>query len=186
MKAKWINLIKNEDADVGIGTLIIFIAMVLVAAVAAAVLIQTSGVLQEKAQTTGKEATSEVSSNLKIVSVVGTVSSNLINNLNVSVQVSAGGNPMDSTKIKIRYIDNNQSELIASPTYGEDRTVDSDATVLSSGDLGYFSIPLSGTLQLSLRQKATIQILPETGTMVVKDIIVPSTFGGNTQVQLFP
>ena len=114
MKAKGTNLIKNEDADVGIGTLIIFIAMVLVAAVAAAVLIQTSGVLQQKAQQTGKEATAEVSSNLKVVSVVGHVTGVAIDIMNLSIEVSAGGNPIDTTTLKVKYINKPRSRTSAS------------------------------------------------------------------------
>ena len=97
MKAKGTNIIRNEYADVGIGTLIIFIAMVLVAAVAAAVLIQTSGVLQQKATTVGKEATGEISSNLKIVSIIATVApaDEDATDLAFSIEVSAGGNPID-------------------------------------------------------------------------------------------
>jgi len=102
----------DNRAQVGIGTLIIFIAMVLVAAVAAAVLIQTSGTLQQKAQSTGKEATQEVSSNLMVKTIEGvraknntTSMANNVSLLRMKVGLNVGSSPVDLNQVVISITD---------------------------------------------------------------------------------
>ncbi|MGM5485348.1 MAG: archaellin/type IV pilin N-terminal domain-containing protein [Nanobdellota archaeon] len=55
----------RKKAEMGIGTLIIFIAMILVAAIAAGVLIQTASSLQNKALLTGERSQQQVSTSIK-------------------------------------------------------------------------------------------------------------------------
>jgi flagellin FlaB len=70
-KRKKKNMKEDEEAMVGIGTLIIFIAMVLIAAVASSVLITTSETLQSRAKTVGSQTIREVSAGVAIDSVTG-------------------------------------------------------------------------------------------------------------------
>ncbi|MBE0518567.1 MAG: hypothetical protein IH630_05005 [Thermoplasmata archaeon] len=62
---------KDEEGDVGIGTLIIFIAMVLVAAIAASLILYAAALLQQQGQRTVDDAVSEVSGGLTVVNVAG-------------------------------------------------------------------------------------------------------------------
>ncbi len=65
------NTIKKDKGEFGIGSLIIFIAMIVVAAVTAEVLIQLSYRLQQQAESTSNSAIQDVSMGLKIISLGG-------------------------------------------------------------------------------------------------------------------
>ena len=101
------NFNDDDEAMVGIGTLIIFIAMILVAAVAASVLIQTSENLQSRAMAVGKQTTRDVSSGMKIVGVTGYTNAEKtkIEYLAISVQLRAGSFDLNlnATNLYIQY-----------------------------------------------------------------------------------
>jgi flagellin FlaB len=61
----------NTLASIGIGGLIIFISIVLIAGVAATVLVQTSTTIESQAASTGTKTKSEVSAGLSVYSVEG-------------------------------------------------------------------------------------------------------------------
>lgn len=91
----------GKRAEAGIGTLILFIAMILVAAVAAAVLIQSAGSLQSKALSTGSRAQSQVSTQAIALSLVGkdasVVDVNGDRSINMSflkIKLAAGSEPI--------------------------------------------------------------------------------------------
>jgi len=97
------NLKEDDHALIGIGTLIVFIAMILVAAVAASVIIQTSETLQQRAQSVGMQTIREVSSGIVIEDITGytNASKNKIQYLALSVRPRAGSKDIDLSLITL-------------------------------------------------------------------------------------
>jgi len=96
----------KKRAIMGIGTLIIFIATILVAAVAAGVLISTSGILQQRALITGQEARKKITNSIEIISIIahGNKTDESLNDYEILVRLDAGSDPIQMKKFDMSWI----------------------------------------------------------------------------------
>ena len=111
------NLIKNLNnknvGSIGIGAMIVFIAMVLVAGIAASVLIQTSTRLEMQALRTGSATIAEVASGLNVESVEGnSLTTSAINKLAVEVKSRAGSPDIDLNQTVLEISDASSKHLL--------------------------------------------------------------------------
>ena len=110
-----IKTLRNKDfGSIGIGAMIVFIAMVLVAGVAASVLIQTSMKLESQALATGRETTDEVSGGIEVYDVLGYSSgySMDISKLAIGVRPRAGSNGIDLSQSFLELSDADNKVII--------------------------------------------------------------------------
>jgi flagellin FlaB len=103
---------KNDLGSIGIGAMIVFIAMVLVAGIAASVLIQTSTTLETQALATGTETTREVAGGIAIYDIEGHVNTD-IDGLAITVRARAGSPDVDLNETVIVLSDGAKKVLLA-------------------------------------------------------------------------
>lgn len=86
----------NSNAAIGIGALIVFVALVLVAGIAASVIIQTSTTLETQTLATGRETTAEVSTGVTVCAIEGYAASSAdISKLAILIRPRAGTDYVD-------------------------------------------------------------------------------------------
>jgi len=92
----------------------VFIAMVLVAAIAAGVLINTAGLLQSQAEATGEESTEQVTDRVVVQSVTGTADGDgdQIEDLDIVVRRSPGSGDIDLTNAIVEVFANGESATL--------------------------------------------------------------------------
>ena len=192
------NLLRPDDrAEVGIGTMIVFIATILVAAVAAGVLISTSQKLQSKAFQTGNEAIANVASSLDVRGVdglrSGTTPTDLVDQFDLTVTLNAGADPVDLSTITIIYNDGNNlfnlvtcnpggSVAVASTQFATTviRGSGGDCGVVGPGDLVIVHLGLAGAAPVPIvaggvasHTSIQLQVLPRAGVPGVLYFTVP-------------
>ncbi len=144
----------NDRGQVGIGTLIVFIAMVLVAAIAAGVLINTAGLLQSQAEATGEESSAQVVDRVQVSSVSGTTvkfdndqeleghDEDEISLIEMTVFRSPGADDIDLTNSIIEVFAEGESATLTFTGDGEDEVYeDGDLREDYDGDNGDNKFP---------------------------------------------
>jgi flagellin FlaB len=149
--------LNKKGSESGIGTLIIFIAMILVAAIAAGVLLRTATTLQNKALLTGMRSKDEVATALTPILVYGEDGSNhYIDFVYMKLKLIPGSEPIkfnnallsinlnnQSAELNFREINESNNE-VHNCTYTGNEV---DSAFMTSGSRGNYSVKyiLKGT-----------------------------------------
>ncbi|VTT86560.1 Flagellin FlaB2 [Halorubrum sp. DM2] len=179
---------EEERGQVGIGTLIVFIAMVLVAAIAAGVLINTAGFLQTQAEATGEESTSQVSDRIQVVSQSGIVNSSgdqiNVTDIDFVVAKAPGAGSIDLNQTSVELIGENGQETFQLDEIGSENvdiftSPDSGTVVLTdSSDRAEISVDLDDQVtygNLSAGDRLSVTFTTASGATTTTEIRVPTT-----------
>jgi archaeal flagellin FlaB len=193
------NMTKNakNKGMMGVGTLIIFIAVILVAAVAAAVLISTAGSLQQRSLVTGGQAEEGVSTGAEAVSVMGTDAStdHILESFELLLRLQAGSEAMNlnntvvvmDTSTSSQNMDYSGADTAADTVhFGVSyvkRGPDYEVGYLSRGDV--IKVAFDASTTVAENQKVRLKVIPRVGQATIVEFTTPDVMT-DARITLWP
>ena len=199
------DFLKGRDLDgeergiVGIGTMIVFIAMIIVASVAAGVLINTSGSLQQQARATGEETIAEVSSGVKVLAAKGyTASDGDVDNIDLIVRPYAGSQGINLENTVIQYKSSEEVKHLTAQDNADAfsqgsnflvevlQDVSGTGTYMleTMGDIAKITIQPTDGSELGPSESATVTFYPNSGFKTSYGVTIPPTTQGTSWYEL--
>jgi len=180
----------------GIGTLIIFIGIILVAAVAAMVLISTSGSLQQRALATGGQTEEGISTGIDIFSVVGrNASDGKFDTLELLARLNPGSSSVKlNNSVMTLNTKNTFQRLIYAGTNTAATSSTFNVTYLQNGSNNQVDYITEGDIikmefitarNISESERLRIKFIPRIGTTTEVEFTTPDTMT-TARVNLYP
>jgi archaellin len=190
----------HTQGEMGVGTLVIFISLLLVAAIAAGVLIQTSTTLQQKALAAGTESTNEVTTKALVTEVSATNGLGNLSNFTMILRLAPGSLPIELNAVTFKT--GTRSSTTAFVYSGDESYATTIATqngtfgikylqqgsewkdgVLSRGDMIAMSFYTQRDMQKG--EDVRLSFIPKLGMTTVTQFIIPET-RTTERVYLYP
>jgi len=174
----------DDRAQVGVELLVVFIAAVLVAAIAASLLLNTALALQAQAEETGEESLDQLTERMQVVSALGEVGDEgTVRTVTLRVQTAPGTDSVDLEAASVQTVGDG---VDASPSV---EVVGDDGAVLTEGsDIGYVRIygesGLGESEGLSPGDEVTVRLTTAAGATTTHVLTVPQTLAGKSVVEL--
>lgn len=186
---------RHSRGQSGIGTLIILIAMILVATIAAGVFFDTIGSLQSEAGQASEESASQVTTRISVINVVGTdISGDSVGTVKLTVRSDSQSGLIDLGKTIAQWLGPagavdlttagtaDSQHFSVESARDDDNSIDGEGVLNAPGDRATlrFDATAIGGSGLESGQTVTIRLNTATGGTTGVHLVVPEQLSGNS------